>query len=300
MDPRRVLGVAPTASKDEVRTAYRRLHRQVHPDAGGTTGLTDFVTAAYRAVLDGGRSSRAGDVDPYEVLGVRPATPKDEVRGAFRRLARLVHPDRGGTDELFHLVDMSYDLVTDPLARAERRTGLRYRPPPPPPPPGPFEPRAPEDRRYEPPWRAWLTIGTGVAALVFGGVLLVAFMLAMARLEEQRLAPFLLLVAVGALMAARPAFGAIARGATQLRARHAFAAAADIDSFLFERCLDTPVGRERDDVLYFAYRGWCRDRRCAAISLRAFIEYLRSVGLLYVTASSWESGVVVGVSLRDD
>ncbi|MDQ3574987.1 MAG: J domain-containing protein, partial [Actinomycetota bacterium] len=32
----------------------------------------------------------------HEVLGVRPGANPDEVRAAFRRFARLHHPDRGG------------------------------------------------------------------------------------------------------------------------------------------------------------------------------------------------------------
>ena len=34
-DPYRVLGVAPTATDDEVKTAYRKLARKYHPDLNG-------------------------------------------------------------------------------------------------------------------------------------------------------------------------------------------------------------------------------------------------------------------------
>jgi len=37
----------------------------------------------------------------HEVLGVRVGAPPHEVRIAFRRFARLHHPDRGGNPETF-------------------------------------------------------------------------------------------------------------------------------------------------------------------------------------------------------
>ncbi len=283
-----------------MRTAYQRLHSRVQAEAGGTAALGQLVTSAYRAAVDGGRSARADDFDPYAILGVEPRTPDDVVRGAFRRLVQLVHPDRGGTDELFRVVATSYDLVTDPLARVERETGVRYRPPPPPPPPGPFERRPAEDRRYEPAWRSWMTIGGGVAVLLAGGFVLAAFIVAMSNVKADGAVALVLIVTVGALVGARPAYAAIARGVAQLRARRIFASSEDLDDFLLERCLDAPVGRERDDVLYYAYRGWCIQRRRQVVSMRSFVEYLRSLGILYVNASAWDNGVLVGIRLRDD
>jgi len=46
-DPRRVLGVEPTASPAEVRRAYRLLVRQHHPDAGGSAEQFKQIHAAY-------------------------------------------------------------------------------------------------------------------------------------------------------------------------------------------------------------------------------------------------------------
>ena len=39
----------------------------------------------------------------HEVLGVRPGAPPDEVRVAFRRFARVHHPDRGGDAAKFQV-----------------------------------------------------------------------------------------------------------------------------------------------------------------------------------------------------
>lgn len=49
----RVLGLAPGASLEEVRAAYRRLMRRVHPDLGGSSALAALLNAA-KDVLDPG------------------------------------------------------------------------------------------------------------------------------------------------------------------------------------------------------------------------------------------------------
>lgn len=49
----RVLGLAQGASREEVRAAYRRLMRRVHPDLGGSEVLAAMLNAA-RQVLDPG------------------------------------------------------------------------------------------------------------------------------------------------------------------------------------------------------------------------------------------------------
>lgn len=53
----RVLGLAPGASVEEVRAAYRRLMRRVHPDLGGSDALAALLNAA-KDLLDpaGGRA----------------------------------------------------------------------------------------------------------------------------------------------------------------------------------------------------------------------------------------------------
>jgi hypothetical protein len=49
----RVLGLTPDASVEEVRAAYRRLMRRVHPDLGGSGTLAAMINAA-KEVLDPG------------------------------------------------------------------------------------------------------------------------------------------------------------------------------------------------------------------------------------------------------
>lgn len=45
-DPFRVLGLPPTASQEQVKAAYRRLARRLHPDAGGDDAAFRALTAA--------------------------------------------------------------------------------------------------------------------------------------------------------------------------------------------------------------------------------------------------------------
>jgi len=74
-DPHELLGVAPGASPDEVRRAYRRAARQLHPDAagGGNAALFRLVTAAYEQLL-------AGDSAPPAPVPATPPPEPEEVR----------------------------------------------------------------------------------------------------------------------------------------------------------------------------------------------------------------------------
>jgi curved DNA-binding protein CbpA len=49
----RVLGLPQGASIEEVRAAYRRLIRRVHPDLGGSSALAAMLNAA-KELLDPG------------------------------------------------------------------------------------------------------------------------------------------------------------------------------------------------------------------------------------------------------
>ncbi|NBB61406.1 molecular chaperone DnaJ [Pseudomonas sp. ODNR1LW] len=50
-DARAVLGVGPTASEAEIRTAWKKAMARVHPDQGGTEGLAARVNAARDRLL---------------------------------------------------------------------------------------------------------------------------------------------------------------------------------------------------------------------------------------------------------
>ena len=78
-------------------------------------------------------------MNPYEVLGVPEGAPVEELAAARRRLAREVHPDRGGDHAAMQAVNAAYD-------EAVRRASA------PPPEPAPTPSPRPErsDRRVNP------------------------------------------------------------------------------------------------------------------------------------------------------
>jgi molecular chaperone DnaJ len=56
--------------------------------------------------------------DAYQVLGVSPGAPDEEVKRAFRRLAKQLHPDLHPNDEdaerAFRDVTRAYQTLSDP------------------------------------------------------------------------------------------------------------------------------------------------------------------------------------------
>lgn len=53
-----------------------------------------------------------------QVLGVAPDATADEIKQAYRQLARQHHPDAGGDPEQFHRIQQAYELLTQPTATA--------------------------------------------------------------------------------------------------------------------------------------------------------------------------------------
>ena len=65
--------------------------------------------------------------DPYKVLGVSPSATQDEVKAAYRKLAKKYHPDLNqGDDDVarkFQEVSSAYDLLGDPTKRKKYDRG---------------------------------------------------------------------------------------------------------------------------------------------------------------------------------
>ena len=301
MDPRRLLGVGPRATRSEVRSAQRRLRAHVAVARGGSAALVDLVDAAADVVLAGADpAGLAAGVDPHRLLGVPATATRDAIAAAYRRVAQVAHPDRGGTDELFRVVEGArHDLLDPPrLRRAHRRAGApRWTPPPPPPPPrGPYRAPPPEERHVVATWRAVRDLGFFGAVLVFAGVVVAgAFLIG----PRSGVVALVLLAAalVGRAPLLRPAVDGALRAVIVLAgARVRVPDAVAPERFLEATCLDAPVGRVGEDVLYDAYVRWCGGRG-RPVAPWVFVEQLRTLGLLLVKPSSWDPGLWVGLTL---
>ncbi len=58
-------------------------------------------------------------VDYYALLGVGPGASTAEIKSAYRSLAKIMHPDAGGTSGTFRALQEAYETLSDPVLRAE-------------------------------------------------------------------------------------------------------------------------------------------------------------------------------------
>ena len=65
--------------------------------------------------------------DYYEVLGVARDASPDDLKKAYRRLAMLHHPDRGGSVETMKAINNENDAIFEILkSEHNARAGMRF------------------------------------------------------------------------------------------------------------------------------------------------------------------------------
>ncbi|MBB5787186.1 J domain-containing protein [Jiangella mangrovi] len=64
------------------------------------------------------QADNVAQIDYYDILDIRPSAGPEEIRAAYHRAARSVHPDAGGTADMFRLVAEAYRTLSDPHLRA--------------------------------------------------------------------------------------------------------------------------------------------------------------------------------------
>lgn len=61
----------------------------------------------------------AAGKDYYDILGVKRDASADDIKKAFRRLARKHHPDTGGSEDKFKELNEAYEVLSDAEKRAQ-------------------------------------------------------------------------------------------------------------------------------------------------------------------------------------
>jgi len=56
-------------------------------------------------------------MNPYEILEVDKDTSIEDIKIKYKQLANKHHPDKGGDSEKFVLINLAYDILTDPIKR---------------------------------------------------------------------------------------------------------------------------------------------------------------------------------------
>lgn len=58
-------------------------------------------------------------IDPYHELGLNKFATTEQIKNKYRQLAQEHHPDKGGDEERFIRIKLSYEILIDPIRRKE-------------------------------------------------------------------------------------------------------------------------------------------------------------------------------------
>lgn len=80
------------------------------------TGLMPIITNGLRALrgetVDDPPFRSAGDLDMcYRLLGLSPSAKWDEIERAYKRKAKIHHPDLGGDEDMMRALNEAYNRI---------------------------------------------------------------------------------------------------------------------------------------------------------------------------------------------
>ncbi|XP_048140808.1 chaperone protein DnaJ-like [Rhodamnia argentea] len=88
----------------------------------------NVISAAATATVEAVPIVRDSSATPYQVLRVKPSASQAEIKAAYRRLAKLYHPDSAltnGDEGDFIEIHNAYAMLSDPTARARYDLSMR-------------------------------------------------------------------------------------------------------------------------------------------------------------------------------
>jgi hypothetical protein len=67
-------------------------------------------------------------IDPHKILGIEPGASPQEIRRAYRRRAKFYHPDAGGDEWMFRILNQAYEFLSTPSGALPFRPRFSARP----------------------------------------------------------------------------------------------------------------------------------------------------------------------------
>ena len=93
----------------------------------GNNPSRNVVYDKYYEALQNNRTNVVPDMDPYEVLGVSKDFEWEELKIAYKRVAKLVHPDKGGSEVLFNAVTECFRKLAHEYKARQEKTHVQLR-----------------------------------------------------------------------------------------------------------------------------------------------------------------------------
>ncbi len=88
--------------QDEQESAQWDAYERAHLDDPATLAMWDELEALVQSVINKKYQAE------YALLGIEPGATKREIKNAYRRQARRLHPDKGGDAEAFKTMYAAY------------------------------------------------------------------------------------------------------------------------------------------------------------------------------------------------